>query len=62
MLKEFLWAKERAQNNGFASTVSHSCLLCCLQKAIVMKLRVSFKSNGQNNLEQAQVNNFPAGL
>jgi AP-1 complex subunit gamma-1 len=32
------------------------------QKAMVMKLRVSFKANGQNNLEQAQVNNFPVGL
>ncbi|CAK9215465.1 unnamed protein product [Sphagnum troendelagicum] len=32
------------------------------QKAMVMKLRVSFKADGQNNLEQAQVNNFPVGL
>uniref|UniRef100_A0A7I4AYD3 AP-1 complex subunit gamma n=1 Tax=Physcomitrium patens TaxID=3218 RepID=A0A7I4AYD3_PHYPA len=32
------------------------------QKALVMKLRVSYKVNGQNVLDQGQVNNFPAGL
>ncbi|XP_024401001.1 AP-1 complex subunit gamma-2 [Physcomitrium patens] len=32
------------------------------QKALVMKLRVSYKANGNNVLEQGQVNNFPAGL
>ncbi|XP_024366847.1 AP-1 complex subunit gamma-2 isoform X2 [Physcomitrium patens] len=32
------------------------------QKALVMKLRVSYKVNGNNVLEQGQVNNFPAGL
>jgi AP-1 complex subunit gamma-1 len=32
------------------------------QKALVMKLKVSYKVNGQPVLEQGQVNNFPAGL
>jgi AP-1 complex subunit gamma-1 len=32
------------------------------QKALVMKMKVTYKCNGQIILEQGQVNNFPAGL
>ncbi|KAG0565630.1 hypothetical protein KC19_7G002600 [Ceratodon purpureus] len=32
------------------------------KKALVMKLKVSYKANGQSVLEQGQVNNFPSGL
>jgi AP-1 complex subunit gamma-1 len=33
-----------------------------VQKALVMKMKVTYKCNGQIILEQGQVNNFPAGL
>lgn len=32
------------------------------QKALVMKVRISYKVNGEDVLEQGQVSNFPAGL
>eukprot|EP00249_Psilotum_nudum_P024471 c29194_g1_i5 orf=436-3120(+) len=32
------------------------------QKNLVMRLRIGYKVNGQDVLEQGQVNNFPAGL
>ncbi|KAJ7556154.1 hypothetical protein O6H91_05G071600 [Diphasiastrum complanatum] len=32
------------------------------QKSLVMRIRVSYKINGQEVLEQGQVNNFPPGL
>ncbi|CAK9225490.1 unnamed protein product [Sphagnum troendelagicum] len=51
-----------ANGDGFITQIIKATNNMHGQKAIVMKLRVSFKSNGQNNLEQAQVNNFPAGL
>lgn len=33
-----------------------------LQKAMAMRLRISYKAAGQDVLEQTQVSNFPAGL
>lgn len=32
------------------------------QKNMAMKLRIGYKVNNQNMLEQGQVNNFPSGL
>lgn len=33
-----------------------------VQKALVMKMKVTYKCNGQITVEQGQVINFPAGL
>ncbi len=32
------------------------------QKALVMRLRISYSLNGAQQLEQTEVKNFPAGL
>jgi len=32
------------------------------QKPLAMRIRMSYKVNGEDRLEQGQVNNFPSGL
>jgi AP-1 complex subunit gamma-1 len=32
------------------------------QKALAMRIRMSYKVNGEERLEQGQVSNFPSGL
>lgn len=36
--------------------------LCPEQKPLAMRIRMSYKVNGEERLEQGQVSNFPSGL
>lgn len=51
-----------AGSSGAVSQVLHVTNTLHGQKALIMKLRITFKVNGEDKLEQGQVNNFPAGL
>lgn len=36
--------------------------LCLWQKSLVMRMRIGYKVNGKDVLEEGQINNFPRGL
>lgn len=51
-----------AGSSGAVSQTLHVTNTLHGQKALIMKLRITFKANGDEKLEQGQVNNFPGGL
>lgn len=50
----------------FTSYVSILCILCnyavAFQKSLIMRIRISYKVNDKDVLEEGQISNFPRDL
>ena len=47
---------------GGCSVYLQSCTSFFLQKSLVMRIRIAYKMNNKDVLEEGQINNFPQGL